>query len=533
QDPAAEAQCRRRAASWLLAHQDYVGGVEQLLAVGDHAAAFEILAAEGHRLFERGETASLVRFLTLVHEADVSPGPLVAITLLAAQVAADEFGSAAENYRTLNRRSDLTPGERIAIDALASVMGLAYLPLDEIRRLTDGALRSLPEVDPASVPDFAGAGGADSCEAIASIFSSLGALFAGDLDASASGLEQALELPGLKYLPWQINALGMLALTRAWEGRLTDAKALALTALDAARGLAAVDHISTTYAHLALAMLTLDRLDLGAAEIHLDMATSCVDRSRRPTLAHFLHLLKVRHLALTGGVHAALERLRDVSLPIVGRPLIEEGLTTLEAQLLARSGSVRQARALLDSVRAPVPAARIDVLVATGHVTQAREVLDQWTPPATNLRACLERDLRRAIVTQQEGNRGLSGMLVADAAVRADTEGLLAPFVEAPVALSLLRTAAPARRLHRARALLDPTLKVEGSASNDQLVEQLTPREVVVLEYLPSRLGNDQIADALYVSVNTLKTHLRNIYRKLDAPDRDAAVERATSIGLI
>ncbi|MDN5778202.1 MAG: LuxR C-terminal-related transcriptional regulator, partial [Humibacillus sp.] len=96
------------------------------------------------------------------------------------------------------------------------------------------------------------------------------------------------------------------------------------------------------------------------------------------------------------------------------------------------------------------------------------------------------------------------------------------------------RTAAPARRLHRARALLDPALMAgSSSADNDQLVEQLTPREVVVLEYLPSRLGNDQIADALYVSVNTLKTHLRNIYRKLDAPDRDTAVERATSIGLI
>lgn len=54
-----------------------------------------------------------------------------------------------------------------------------------------------------------------------------------------------------------------------------------------------------------------------------------------------------------------------------------------------------------------------------------------------------------------------------------------------------------------------------------------------MLAYLPSRLGNDQIADALYVSVNTLKTHLRNIYRKLDAQGRDAAVQRAGTLGLI
>lgn len=68
---------------------------------------------------------------------------------------------------------------------------------------------------------------------------------------------------------------------------------------------------------------------------------------------------------------------------------------------------------------------------------------------------------------------------------------------------------------------------------SDQLVEQLTAREMVVLEYLPTRLGNEEIAQTLYVSVNTLKTHLRNIYRKLGTPGRDAAVERATSLGLI
>jgi len=52
----------------------------------------------------------------------------------------------------------------------------------------------------------------------------------------------------------------------------------------------------------------------------------------------------------------------------------------------------------------------------------------------------------------------------------------------------------------------------------------LTARELAVLDYLPGRLKNQEIAAELYVSVNTLKSHLRNIHRKLDAADRDDAV---------
>ena len=65
------------------------------------------------------------------------------------------------------------------------------------------------------------------------------------------------------------------------------------------------------------------------------------------------------------------------------------------------------------------------------------------------------------------------------------------------------------------------------------LVEQLSERELIVLGYLPSRLSNVEIAARLYVSVNTLKTHLKNIYRKLDVRSRGAAIERAESLGLL
>ena len=65
------------------------------------------------------------------------------------------------------------------------------------------------------------------------------------------------------------------------------------------------------------------------------------------------------------------------------------------------------------------------------------------------------------------------------------------------------------------------------------LVEHLTERELIVLHYLPTMLKAGEIAADLFVSVNTVKAHLRSIYRKLGVSNRREAVERARTIGLM
>ena len=63
--------------------------------------------------------------------------------------------------------------------------------------------------------------------------------------------------------------------------------------------------------------------------------------------------------------------------------------------------------------------------------------------------------------------------------------------------------------------------------------EALTDRELAVLAYLPTRLTTAEIAAELFVSTNTVKTHLRGIYRKVDARSRAEAVARARTLGLL
>ena len=84
-----------------------------------------------------------------------------------------------------------------------------------------------------------------------------------------------------------------------------------------------------------------------------------------------------------------------------------------------------------------------------------------------------------------------------------------------------------------ARSILQVAAAEQRRDSQEQLIEPLTDREREILDYLPTRLPNTEIAAHLYVSVNTLKSHLRHIYAKLTATNRDEAVTRARSLGLL
>ena len=65
------------------------------------------------------------------------------------------------------------------------------------------------------------------------------------------------------------------------------------------------------------------------------------------------------------------------------------------------------------------------------------------------------------------------------------------------------------------------------------LARELSPSELRVLRYLPTNLSRPQIAGKLSVSLNTINTHIRRIYAKLDADDRSAAVHRARELRLL
>lgn len=71
------------------------------------------------------------------------------------------------------------------------------------------------------------------------------------------------------------------------------------------------------------------------------------------------------------------------------------------------------------------------------------------------------------------------------------------------------------------------------SRNDVAVVEELTPKELEVLRLLPTRLSRREIGARLYVSLNTVKTHQRAVYRKLGVEHRSAAISRARELGLL
>jgi LuxR family maltose regulon positive regulatory protein len=84
-------------------------------------------------------------------------------------------------------------------------------------------------------------------------------------------------------------------------------------------------------------------------------------------------------------------------------------------------------------------------------------------------------------------------------------------------------------------ALLEQTVRALGSAPRRpvEVAAPLTERELAVLRLLPTRLSNREISRELYVSVNTVRTHVQGIYRKLGVATRNEAVARARQLTLI
>ena len=129
----------------------------------------------------------------------------------------------------------------------------------------------------------------------------------------------------------------------------------------------------------------------------------------------------------------------------------------------------------------------------------------------------------------------------------AEDEGFRQPFAAGGHTLrELITTVAPSMAVYRLvvgdlAAINDPG--AQGGAlvpprngrtrPAGSFVDPLTERELTVLRYLQGTLSNVEIASLLYVSVNTVKTHVKNIYRKLNADHRRDAVRRARELRLL
>ncbi|HUJ65794.1 MAG TPA: LuxR C-terminal-related transcriptional regulator, partial [Acidimicrobiales bacterium] len=157
--------------------------------------------------------------------------------------------------------------------------------------------------------------------------------------------------------------------------------------------------------------------------------------------------------------------------------------------------------------------------------------------PLPKVGAEIRRLILLACAEMQRGRTQLAEDSIGRAVSAGRPEGFLRPFLEeAPQVLPLLRGLVPScpdLYLTHLVCHAEESVPVREAAEHNRVLEPLTDRERELLGYLPSHFHMREIADHMYVSLNTVKTHLKNIYRKLGATSRSEAVAIARAHGLL
>jgi LuxR family maltose regulon positive regulatory protein len=170
--------------------------------------------------------------------------------------------------------------------------------------------------------------------------------------------------------------------------------------------------------------------------------------------------------------------------------------------------------------------------------TQALAPVIDGSVPLTNAHLWIvQAFLLEAIARDALGEGAATRRALEHALDLAEPERLLFPFLFDPAPGLLERH----RRSGTAHAvLISETLNVlagrkpaEPLGESRGLREPLSHGEMRVLRYLPTKLSAPEIASELYLSVNTVKTHMRHLYDKLGVHRRHEAVERARALGLL
>lgn len=346
------------------------------------------------------------------------------------------------------------------------------------------------------------------------------------LEAVAAGLLDAAS---------PIDAAGDVALARAWVAWSSgDVETVAGALLPQRRP--RDDGIRNAERALLAGFVHRERNQLAEAVVHLRDARTIADN-----IHHVVAALAASELARchrsAGAFMDALELLVSTRSSMTDLPpAVDVHLRSTEARVRLDQHDIDSARAV---VRAAPPGVETQLLaarVALAH-SPARAGRLLASVHARTPRQAVEVLLLRAQLPGEEPSQ------VAAALVRAVSEGgplgLVRTFLdEGPVISRLLGELTLASGdpvLGRIGALARQELALGPGDGGETIapVEQLTTRELAVLRMLPLRLSNREMADQMYISVNTLKTHVRAIYRKLDVPHRSAAVRRARALALV
>jgi LuxR family maltose regulon positive regulatory protein len=556
-EPARLPALHEAAAGWYAEHGYPVEAVRQAQAAQDWALAARLLSDRwvGLGLAGLGGTAHelLTRFPADVIASDAE----LAARAAGVQLARGSLEEAERYMALATRKLGSVPAGRagraqavlaVVRMRMARQRGDLAAVAGEAQRLLAPAMSADPAQYDLAPAARAGLGG--DLQALALIDLGIAEAWTARFDAADRHLDDGIALArriGRPYL--EVTGLAHLAQLESWRSfQLGAERGLQAIELATEHGWADEPVVGLAYLALGVAMVTQGRLE--EAERALGQAERTVRAEAEPAAGMrlsygrgMLEFVSGRHDAALKAFRAAERLASSLVTPHTLGPRLRSHLL----QTLVRTGETRRVEQALAGLDGP-ERDRGETRIAEASLRLAQ---DDPTAAAAALAPVIDGSvvmpnahlwdvqafLLQAIASDALGDASAARRALEQALDRAAPESLLFPFLYDPAPELLDR--------HRRHGTAHPSLITEilnvlagqkpgsPSAGPQRLREPLSHAEARVLRYLPTKLSAPEIADELYLSVNTVKTHMRHLYDKLGAHRRHEAVEQARTLGLL
>jgi LuxR family transcriptional regulator, maltose regulon positive regulatory protein len=538
----------RLAAKWFSEHGEIVDAIRHAQAAGDWSDAARVLADHSFGLTLDGQAQTIQTLLSAFPPGAVTEGPDLPLARAASELAQGRLDEAAAHLTVAETSIASTPPDRkhrleVATAALrlslARQRGHLAGVFDQVRFLAS----------PVS-------GQSDEEIALDSDLRAVALMNLGIVEAWALGnqdserhLQEGADLArriGRPYL--EVACLAQLAFASKIEPFATTGQRCreAIT-LAEHHGWGAEPVIAPALVNLAGVLIWRGELDEG--DHWLQRAARAVETDTAPGIRLLLHIGTGMLLSSRRMLRQALAEYtaaEELQAQLEGSHALAAQLTSWRLATLARLGQHAEARASLTAVDAELAGsaeignARAAICLAEGNpgaaLAAVQDVLN-GIAPAIGYVTVVEASLLAALAHRELGDQRAAITAVESALALAEADRLVLPF--AMTSSVELLEAIPRHQTAHAALLTDILDVMRGSCiaprngSSLAEIEQLSPSELRVLRYLPTNLSRPEIASELSVSVNTVNTHIRNIYAKLQAQDRSSAVQRAREMRLL
>jgi LuxR family maltose regulon positive regulatory protein len=542
------ADLHRRAAAWFLEHGYVVDAVRHTQAAGDWSDAARLLADHVFTLVLDGHAGTIDALLRSFPPGVCGDQPELALAYASSRLIQGRLDEAAAQLALAESHLDTVPParrHRLAVAVAALRLGHARRSLNLTAVIENVDFLASP-ITGESNAEIA-LGGELRCVALMNL--GIVEMWSGRLADAERHLSEGAALAqriGRPYLEVVCRAhLGFPSKLRSFA--IARERCLEAIALAERHGWDREPVIVPALATLAGTMVWMGEFDGG--ERWLRRAWEAAGANLVPATRVLLHLATGMLYAARGRHRQALEEFGaadDTQSPLAGEHALAAQVSGWLAATRARLGMPDQARRSLAAL--PDDRARMGeirnawsrILLAEGDAAGALEALRDvlgGTAPVIHAFTLVEAHLLAGRAHLELGDPRAAGAAVETALAVAEADRLILPFAMTE-SRALLETLPRHRTAHH--ALLIDILEVLRGASpaptgenRPMPSEELSRSEVRVLRYLPTNLTRSEIARELHVTVNTVNTHVRNIYSKLGTRDRSAAVRQARELRLL